>query len=154
MKTSYVFRGSQHPCVAMLFTRRIGLCQGTSEVFLIRSFGEIYGQHYVSHNAHALCHLAADTRHLGPLDWWSAFPFESYMATIKKLLQKPQFPLEQFSNRRAEKKYFCSREDVAVGSSPLLTDEHHRGPLCLSAREHSIKKWFFRRHYSWHRKEK
>ncbi|XP_075722739.1 uncharacterized protein LOC142765515 [Rhipicephalus microplus] len=70
--------------------------------FFIRTFISIYGKEHVSHNVHGLCHLADDVTHLGPLDSWSAFPFENHMSSLKRMLRKPDLPLEQLCNRLAE----------------------------------------------------
>ncbi|XP_077537452.1 uncharacterized protein LOC144149663 [Haemaphysalis longicornis] len=108
--------------------------------FFIKVFAKIYGKHLVSHNVHALSHLAADTRHLGPLDTWSAFPFESHMCTIKKLLRKPSYPLEQLSNRLAEKRCVQSTGQPPASSTPRLVAEHHTGPLVPQCRGPQFKR--------------
>lgn len=69
----------------------------------VESFITAYGKEHVSHNVHGLCHLASDVKHLGPLDTWSAFPFENFMSTLKRLLRKPGNPLEQLCNRLSER---------------------------------------------------
>ncbi|XP_070387619.1 uncharacterized protein [Dermacentor albipictus] len=84
-----------------------------------------------------------DVRHLGPLDSWSAFPFESHMGTIKKLLRKPQHPLEQLSNRIAETKKLQCRKKMTVSSSPLLTVQHQDGPLVPLCQGPQFKKVTF-----------
>lgn len=55
----------------------------------------------------------------GPLDDFSAFPFENYMQTIKKMLRKAEKPLEQLYNRISEvtdhSRIICNRP-----ASPVL----------------------------------
>ncbi|XP_077540823.1 uncharacterized protein LOC144153059 [Haemaphysalis longicornis] len=97
------------------------------DIFVLR-FAAIYGQHHVSHNVHGLSHLAADVEHLGPLDSWSAFPFENYMSTLKKMVRKPEFPLEQLCNRLAEQAPLFEKA-VKVDDRPLFSGPHNRGPL-------------------------
>lgn len=46
--------------------------------FFVKNFQDIYGQHYVSHNVHALLHLCDDYDLFGPLDNCSTFGFENY----------------------------------------------------------------------------
>jgi len=54
----------------------------------VHSFVKLYGKAYASHNIHNLLHLVADVRKFGILENFSAFRFENYMSTIKKLLRK------------------------------------------------------------------
>ena len=51
----------------------------------IFKFQSIYGKGNVTFNVHALSHLAKDVLKYGPLDSYSAYPFESYLCAIKKL---------------------------------------------------------------------
>ena len=51
---------------------------------------------------HAVIHLAEDVRKYGPLDNISAFPFESFLGRLKKLVRKPSRPLEQVVCRLSE----------------------------------------------------
>lgn len=52
-------------------------------------FEVIYGRHFISHNIHGLMHLCDDYDEFGPLDNCSAFSFEDYMGSLKKMLRKP-----------------------------------------------------------------
>ena len=45
-------------------------------------------EHFCVFNTHSLLHLAEDSKKYGPLDLFSAFPFESYMQYLKKLPTK------------------------------------------------------------------
>lgn len=45
----------------------------------VKKFEIMYGRHLVSHNVHCLTHLCDDYNLFGPLDNFSAFPFENYM---------------------------------------------------------------------------
>ncbi|KAF0714286.1 Uncharacterized protein FWK35_00028053 [Aphis craccivora] len=47
-------------------------------------FAHIYRRSYMSHNVHIISYLADDFKKFGPLDNFSAFPFESYMQPLKK----------------------------------------------------------------------
>lgn len=68
----------------------------------LEGFSEIYGCEHIVYNVHSLIHLPDDVNIYGPLDNYSAFPFESYMAVVKRLLRKHNQPLAQLSNRIAE----------------------------------------------------
>lgn len=49
--------------------------------YFVKGFAAAYGEHNVTHSVHGLCNLASDVEHLGPLDAWSAFPFENHVDT-------------------------------------------------------------------------
>jgi len=68
----------------------------------VKNFEKIYGRHLISHNIHGLTHISEDYERFGPLDSCSAFPFENYMCSLKKMLRKPNKPLEQVVNRYKE----------------------------------------------------
>ena len=62
-------------------------------------FGKLYGSNMLAYNVHSLIHLADDAQIYGSLDNVSAFPFENYMQTLKKLLRKLHLPLQQAIHR-------------------------------------------------------
>ncbi|XP_072375756.1 uncharacterized protein [Diabrotica undecimpunctata] len=63
---------------------------------------KIYGQIYLVYNIHYLCHLSDDVLHYGPLDQFSAFPFENALNQIKRLVKSTTNPLAQICNRLIE----------------------------------------------------
>ncbi|KAF0705638.1 Uncharacterized protein FWK35_00038752, partial [Aphis craccivora] len=70
--------------------------------YFVKTFQQIYGSHLVSHNVHSLLHLADDYDKFGNLDNCSAFPFENYMKTLKKMIRKHEKPLQQVVRRYEE----------------------------------------------------
>jgi hypothetical protein len=66
---------------------------------LILSFVEevklIYGPEFLSYNMHSLIHLCDDAKRNGKLDHISAFSFENYMQTLKRLLRSKSSQLTQ-----------------------------------------------------------
>ncbi|XP_054261012.1 uncharacterized protein LOC128985493 [Macrosteles quadrilineatus] len=97
--------------------------------WFVQSFSNIYGRQYVSHNVHALIHLKADVIQFGTLNGCSAFPFESFMFSLKKLLiRKPYKPLQQFARRQVE---LCkAKPDLEKEQCyPILKGLHFEGPL-------------------------
>lgn len=50
-----------------------------------------YGPTFCSYNVHGLTHLTNDVRQLGPLDSFSAFPYENNMTIFRKFCRKPGF---------------------------------------------------------------
>lgn len=51
------------------------------------------------YNVHSLIHLAEECLHHGPLDAFSAFPFESYLGKLTRMLRTTSAPLAQLSRR-------------------------------------------------------
>lgn len=98
----------------------------------VKSFKNIYGQQYLTHNFHGLLHVADDVLTYGPLDNCSAFKFENFLQYIKRLVRKGEKPLQQVIKRLAEvsqskisdcyqkKQYPCYK--VPHSSGPLLGD--------------------------------
>lgn len=70
--------------------------------YFVNAFPALYGKAQVSYNVHNLIHLTDDVNRYGALDSFSAFPFENFMKTIKKMLRKHDKPLEQIFNRIQE----------------------------------------------------
>jgi len=94
--------------------------------FYVRSFKQLYGSAYVSHNIHGLTHLADDVRRFGHLDKFSTFKYENYMQFLIKLVRKGEKPLQQLSRRYSE------LTDVAREKKPLRNEfsgRHLDGPL-------------------------
>jgi len=68
----------------------------------VENFQILYGSYLISHNIHGLTHICDDYINFGPLDQCSTFPFENYMGILKRMLRKPDKPLEQIINRYNE----------------------------------------------------
>jgi len=87
-------------------------------------FGDLYGKEFLSYNVHAVVHLADESRLHGVLDNVSCFIFENYLGKIKKLLRKPDDPLQQVVKRVSE---MCT--EVPLTQSKRLEKPHHDGPI-------------------------
>jgi hypothetical protein len=97
----------------------------------VKTFSALYGPENVSHNVHGLLHLADDVKKYGPLDAFSAFQFENYMQSFKKLVRKAEKPLQQISSRLQEIQNFGSNHVgklVPLGSISY-NFVHGNGPL-------------------------
>ena len=53
-------------------------------------------------DVHGLIHLVQDVKKFGPLDNFSAFKYENFLQTLKKLLRKHDKPLQQICRRYIE----------------------------------------------------
>lgn len=70
----------------------------------VLTFGQIYGKTFMSHNIHITLHIADDVKEFGPLNCYSAFPFESFMQPLKKKIKNGVKPLQQLARRYTEYK--------------------------------------------------
>ncbi len=70
--------------------------------YFVDQFGRLYGKHHLVYNVHALTHLANDCSVHGCLDSFSAYPFESFLGSIKRLIRTGHQPLPQLARRLSE----------------------------------------------------
>jgi len=117
-------------------------------VLFVKQAETLYGKEILVYNVHCLIHLAGDVRKLGCLDTFSAFPFENKLGQLKKLVRKPQFPIQQVLRRLAEANHV---RKVSVHTLPetVFKKEHNSGPVLTefqSARQYkqvTTNQWFF-----------
>lgn len=75
----------------------------------------LYSEEFLVYNVHNLLHLSEDVLNFGPLDSFSAFPFENFMSKIKRLVRSHNMPLEQVAKRLGEKSNEpCSHKTIGV----------------------------------------
>ncbi|XP_011688765.1 PREDICTED: uncharacterized protein LOC105450548 [Wasmannia auropunctata] len=103
--------------------------------YYVETFISLYGKENVSHNTHHLLHLCDDVKKFGPLQEFSAFPFENYMQSILKMIRKHDKPLEQIVCRISEQNNYIN-PNVNITSAqmvqcnkPQLLNPHFNGPL-------------------------
>ena len=115
-------------------------CQYAGDLLriFVEEFGSIYGRDMLVYNVHCLVHLADDVKRFGSLDRFSAFPFESFLGKLKRMVRQPNLPLQQIIRRLSERKasqYGVSRN--TVGGCGVLKKPHMQGPLTMAFRTHS-----------------
>ena len=94
----------------------------------VSDFSKLYGEETVVYNIHGLIHLANDVEKFGPLENFSAFVFESFLGRLKRLVRKPNYPLQQVIRRLSENcGQFCIKENIAVNG--IVKKNHLKGPL-------------------------
>lgn len=96
--------------------------------YFVETFIILYGKQHVSHNVHNLLHICDDVVNFGTLDNFSAFPYENYMQTFKKLIRKSEKPLQQIIFRLNERNLF----NETFNSGEIIFNpqiEHFNGPL-------------------------
>ena len=105
-------------------------CQYAHELLhlFVSQTGQLYGKDVLVYNVHSLIHLAADVQNFGPLDSFSAFPFENFLGKLKKLVRKPNLPLQQVIRRLSEKKETKST-NTGKQHSNIPKKCHNLGPI-------------------------
>lgn len=99
----------------------------------VSDFAGLYGADMIVYNVHGLVHLAADVEKFGPLENYSAFVFESFLYKLKKLVRKPNQPLQQVVGRLSEKRNSTDKNEIpALGQ---VKKEHRDGPLPFDMRD-------------------
>lgn len=114
--------------------------------YFVKHSKTLYGEEFIVYNVHSLVHLVDDVRRFGTLNKISAFPFESYLGRLKKLLRTPHKPLQQICKRLVENKH--SRKDTKTEKHsliPLSSSLHFSGPTlnCQGMQYKEIKGYNF-----------
>lgn len=107
-------------------------CQYAQELLctFVQDFGRIYGADMLVYNVHGLSHLAGDVANFGPLDRFSAFPFENFLGKLKAKLRKPNFPVQQVICRlHEEMNAVLSTETKEHVYIEVPKHMHNNGPL-------------------------
>jgi len=68
----------------------------------VKTCSKIYGEEFIVYNTHGLLHLSADAKRFKKLDNISAFPFESFLGQLKRLLRNANNPVCQIVKRLEE----------------------------------------------------
>lgn len=103
-----IYENFMELCVAMRILSTANISEEYTEFakslvnHFVASFAKLYGKSYLSSNMHIIQHLADDTKQYGPLDTFSAFPFENYMQPLKKKIKSGVKPLQQLVRRYTE----------------------------------------------------
>ena len=93
---------------------------------------DIYGLDFLVYNVHGLTHIASDVKIFGPLDSYSAFPFENFLRHLKLMVRKPQSPLQQIVRRiseRAQQGIFEITKCNKILPNNVSQKQHVKGPV-------------------------
>ena len=93
----------------------------------VQHYTELYGKDAVVYNVHNLIHLVDDAKHYGSLNNVSAFQFENFLGSLKKLIRKPHLPLQQVVRRVSEG--IIRHKSPNILQNYILKYEHHFGPV-------------------------
>lgn len=100
----------------------------------ILSFALLYGAHNISANVHQAVHLISFVKKFGPIQHFSAYIYENYMQTFKKMMRKPNQSLQQIIRRCAEKEKNISITrlvPIVTEFCPHVESAHTNGPLII-----------------------
>lgn len=78
---------------------------------------------------YTLLHICDDAKNFGPLDCFSAFPYENNMRLISRLCRKPNQPLQQIVLRLMEQENSYVRISASKKSSNRCLQPHTEGPV-------------------------
>jgi len=98
-------------------------------VLFVSQIGELYGDNQYVYNMHGLVHLADDVSQYGALDGFSSFVFESFLGRLKKLVRKPNYPLQQVVRRLSENCMGNFLSKNASSGKNSVKKQHFNGPL-------------------------
>ena len=110
-------------------------------VIFVSEAEKLYGKEMYVYNVHCLIHLANDVKNLGNLDDFSAFPFENKLGQLKKMVRKPQFPIQQIVYRLSEKQHVKSVTCSQVNGNSAVKNEHSCGPLLTAYHSYRQYRW-------------
>lgn len=105
-------------------------CEYANELLrlFVQDFATLYGDNMIVYNVHNLIHLANDASKFGPLDNFSAFVFESFLGKLKRLVRKPNYPLQQVIRRLSESS-LDPRTKILIPPFGVVKKKHLHGPI-------------------------
>uniref|UniRef100_L7LXZ4 Putative tick transposon n=1 Tax=Rhipicephalus pulchellus TaxID=72859 RepID=L7LXZ4_RHIPC len=109
-------------------TRHMDIAECILQDFVSEA-GSLYGNGIYVYNMHSLLHLADDARNFGPLDEFSAFPFENFLYQIKKLIKSHSRALQQVVKRLSESGLTGSVVSPSRNCPIELSGPHNNGPV-------------------------
>ena len=93
----------------------------------------IYGSEFLIYNVHSLIHICDDAMNFGNLSNVSAFPFENYMQTLKKMLKAKNFQVNQVAKRIEEKESIVhERMSYDLNVNILFTKYKYHNCYCIN----------------------
>lgn len=96
-------------------------------IFFVGKCSEFYGSSFTVYNVHSLLHLHEDVQYFGcTLDPLSAFPFENYLCSLKKIVKNSNNPISQVAKRLAEKENNCLKTDSCEVNEISVKSERDR----------------------------
>lgn len=97
----------------------LNIVADTCVKLFVERFKVIYGSQHFTSNLHNLIHLIDDVKRFGPINTFSAYPFESFLFQIKKLLRSGYLPLAQAAERLLEDEN-VTQDHKIIPQNPLI----------------------------------
>ena len=126
---SICFYISCHPLRASMYAEFVGKML----LELMNQFASLYGENELVYNMHCLSHIWEDVKLRGHLDQYSAFPFESYMGKLRRMVRSSTMPASQIVRRIKE------RQEAGCSDVSLHFDDTLNGITRLNSVEKYIK---------------
>jgi len=103
--------------------------------YFVKTFCSLYGKEQLVYNIHSLVHLCDDVKQFGALDNVSAFPYESFLGRLIKLVRRPQQPCAQLVRRLMEcPELVTGNIKHAHSHCSTFAKPHMEGPITISLR--------------------
>ncbi|KAL7290900.1 hypothetical protein TKK_0015630 [Trichogramma kaykai] len=83
---------------------------------------DVFGLEYLSYVTHGLLHLVEDYKNFGPLNSFSAFPYENSMTYFRKACRKPHMHLQQIYRRRVKS---LGKQPIMNTKTPTTLKKRH-----------------------------
>lgn len=99
--------------------------------YFVEHYKDFYGLDYLTSNVHNLLHVVEEVERFGPLQTFSAYPFENKLYLIKKLLRSGEKPLSQVAKRLSE--------NIHRQGDALRKENLYRGPFLTKTYNKQIK---------------
>ena len=112
-------------CSPEIDLEKIGIAEKLLFEF-VKKYTVVYKNMSCTYNVHNLLHIADDCRRLGPLDTFSAFPFESMLGNLGRRLRSSNAPLSQLARRISEG--YCFLKDPV---KPIKIVPHKMSDSCV-----------------------
>lgn len=117
-------------CSTKIFTHFLPLAESMLENY-VELYRDFYGEDYMTSNIHNLTHLTDEVKKFGVLSTFNAYPFESRLCYIKKLLRNGNCPLPQIAKRLGERLDVERYQNLKKEKFPNLknVDIHERSKI-------------------------
>lgn len=83
----------------------------------IASIPVLYNEKLLTFNFHCLLHLSSDVKNYGSLETFSAFRFQNYLKTLKRMIKKGNNVASQIYKRNVEQSIHCIRKKQSLSTS-------------------------------------
>ncbi|RVE41155.1 hypothetical protein evm_010229 [Chilo suppressalis] len=102
--------------------------------YFVQHYKDFYGVDYITSNVHNLLHVVEEVERYGPLQTFSAYPFENKLYLIKKMLRGGKKPLPQVAKRLSE--------NFEKLGDDLKTKNQYKGPFIKKTYNKHTKIYF------------